>query len=175
MIPQYKGTHGTTRMRAERILQEGFELSPSGRVGSGVYFWQYYSNPQIAVSLAVGWHGSQAKRKGYGEDTSACAVLNACFGVAEQDTVDCTEEILEQVSIMLSKLEDREEDDIGKAYESLIKRIESLRGTPILLAKATVSPPKISFPTKNIMPFPPILVVRDKAVKIEVNLMTLEE
>lgn len=174
-MPQYRGTHGTTMTRAERIMKEGFELSASGRVGSGVYFWQYYSNPQIAVSLAVGWHGSQAKRMGYGADTSACAVLDACFRVAEQDTLDCTEEILEQVSIMLSKLEDRKEDDIGKAYESLIGRIELLRGTPILLAKATVSPPRISFPTKNVMPYPPILVVRNKAVKIEVNLMTLEE
>lgn len=174
-MPQYRGTHGTTMMRAERILKEGFDISPAGRIGAGVYFWQYYSNPKIAVSLAVGWHNTQAKRKGYGEDESNCAVLDASFSVGEQDTLDCTEEILEQVSIMLEKLDDRKEDDIGKAYESLIKRIELLRGTPILLAKATVSPPKMSFPIKNVMPYPPILVVRNKAVKIDVNLMALEE
>lgn len=174
-MPQYKGTHGTTMMRAERILREGFQISSAGRVGVGIYFWQYYTNPKIANALAVGWYGSQVKRNQYGIDDTGCAVLDAAFDVAEQDTLDCTEEVLEQVTIMLDKLADRTEDDIGKAYESLIKRIELLRGTPILLAKATVSPPKMSFPVKNVMPFPPILVVRDKAVKIDVSLMTLEE
>jgi hypothetical protein len=174
-MPQYKGTHGTTRKRAEGILRDGFELSPEGRAGGGVYFWQYYTNPQIANLLAIGWYGSQVKRKQYGDDDTPCAVLDAAFDVAEQDELDCTEEVLEQVTIMLSKLADRTEDDIGKAYESVIQRIELLRRAPILLVKATVSPPKMSFPVKNVMPFPPILVVRNKAVKIDVSLMTLEE
>jgi hypothetical protein len=177
MQQQYSGTHGTTSAKAEVILQDGFKLAAGGRAGHGVYFWQYYENPKIAIQLAKAWYNHQVKRQNYGSDKSPCAVLDAAFKVAEQDVLDCTGEIAEQAWIMLEKLdENSRDDDIGKVYESLISRIEALRGAPILVAKANVSPPpKMNFPLKIAIPFPPILVVRNSAVNININLMALEE
>jgi len=171
-MPTFKGTHGTSKQRAEVIMENGFRISTSGRAGKGIYFWQYFDDPQIANGLAIGWYESQAKRKAYQEENPECAVIDATFEADEDDVLDCTGEIMEKIAIILQKLSERSEDDISNAYESIIGRLETFRGKPILVAKAHVTPPKMSFPLKQVIPYPPILVVRDESVKIELKLVT---
>lgn len=172
-MPQFKGTHGTTRLRAQKILAEGFRISDSGRAGKGAYFWEYYDEAIIANSLAVGWYQSQLRRQAYDEKNPECAVIDVSFEVDDDDALDCTREILEKVGVMLiKKLSQPTEDDINNAYESIISRIEKLRGKPILVTRAIVSPPKrMSFPIIQAFPYPGILVVRDESVKIEAKLV----
>lgn len=171
----FKGTHGTTKSRAEQILESGFKISDSGRAGRGVYFWQYFENPKIATNLAVGWFESQVKRGAYKEPSPECAVLDSRIFTDEDDSLDCTGEVLERVAIMLEKISDRTEDDISRAYDYVISKLEDMLGRPILVARAMVSPPKMSFAIKQLVPYPPILVVRDQSVKIESKLVINEE
>lgn len=169
-MPTLKGTHGTTKLRAGEILKSGFHISTAGRAGKGIYFWQYFEDPQLANGLAIGWYEAQAKRGAYGEKNPECAVLDASFFADDDDILDCTAEVVEQVAIMLQKLPNRSEDDISNAYDSVIGRVEKVRGKPILVAKAHVTPPKMSFPLRQVVPYPPILVVRSESVKIYTKL-----
>lgn len=152
-------------------MKNGFNISAEGRAGKGVYFWQYYGSSVIAKELAVGWYLGQAKRNAYKEENSECAVIDATFDVEDDDILDCTGEILEEATLLLRKLAPYSEDDIHGTYEALIGRVEALRGKPFLATKAIVSPPKMSFPSKQTMPYPPILVVRSQEVKIAAQLM----
>ena len=161
--------------RAQSILEKGFELAPVGRAGKGAYFWQYYGDPTLANELAIGWYKDQVRRKVYDEEDPTCAVIDASFEVDEEDAIDCTGDIQERVAIMLRKLANRTENDISDAYDSIISKIEEKRGKPFLLARAYVSPPKISFPDRQIVPYPSILVVRDLSVKMELKIVETEE
>lgn len=172
-MPTFKGTHGTTKLRAEKIIEGGFQISPAGRAGKGIYFWQYHEDSTIARNLAIGWYDSQARRGVYEEKTPECAVIDATFDADAEDYLDCTGEILESIgTLLLNKLGNPTEEDIDRAYEFVIGGIEKKRGRPVLVAKTMVSPPKrMSFPIIQVLPYPGILVVRDESVKIETKIV----
>lgn len=178
MMQKHKGTHGTTMLSAKSILSNGFDFgrAAAGRVGKGLYFWEYFDDPLFANEYAIAWYQSQKRRGVYKEKDSICAVIDASFEVCTDDTVDCTGRMQERVGIMLRKLSERTDDDIGDAYESIITKIEVKRGKRFLLAKAIVSPPpKMFFLEKQVIPHPSVLVVRDESVKLELKIVETEE
>ena len=171
-MPTYRGTHGTTQLSADSILLNGFEIPQAGRIGRGAYFWQYYNDPTSAQALAKGWFESQVRRRAFAEKDPKLAILDASFNVENDSFFDCTGEILEQVTAILRKLNSWSDEEIGNTYEALIARMERNLGRPILLARATVSPPqKMAFIENKVMPHPAVLVVRNKSVKITTQLV----
>lgn len=170
-MPAYRGTHGTTQRCAAEILSGGFRLSTEGRAGRGVYFWQYFADVEIAKELAIRWFEQQNKRRAYPEPDPQCAVISGKFEVSEDDVLDCSGELIEEITLTLQRMVTWTDDDIGATYESLISRIEALRGKPIMLVKTMVSPPKGAFKPKQVLPYPGALIVRDKSVEIDAELL----
>ena len=81
-----KGTHGTSRSRANNIVANGFRLSPVGKRGSGVYFWGYLSDSMetISRSLAEAWWFDVKRRHLYDKDENkSCSVVFASFDVSD--------------------------------------------------------------------------------------------
>jgi hypothetical protein len=170
-MPTYRGTHGTTQLSAASILLDGFRIPMVGRIGRGAYFWQYYNDSTSARALAKGWFDSQVRRGAFKEKDPKLAVLDVSFDVDDESFFDCTGEVLEEATAMLRKLNTWSDEEIGSTYETIIARVERNLGRPVLLARATVSPPKMAFKENKVMPHPAVLVVRDKSVKIAKQLV----
>lgn len=71
------GTHGTSKSRAEAILEQGFITKP-GRIGNGAYFWTAVNNSQdciqLAHKLAKTWATTAQSRGQYPKESDLAVV-----------------------------------------------------------------------------------------------------
>src|SRR4030042_5881824 len=117
------GLHGTTRSRADNILNNNFLPNP-GRVGKGIYFWRKnaYSN-----ALAKGWYDFYLKKKNYEHDTDKrFSFFNVMICVNENNFLDLeSPDIKDQLALIAQKRNiDRsiKEDVISALFDYFIVR-----------------------------------------------------
>jgi len=145
----HRGTHGTSVQRADGIETNGFDPTLVGKAGSGVYLWAYAGDVSTARELALGWYGNQQIRGVFaGETEPKWAILYAEIDVAADDCCDCnTLEFRELLVAWLRGLGRREDepysdDDLCKAYNALIGRIEAKVEHEFCVVHACVPFPK---------------------------------
>lgn len=173
----YRGTHGTSQTRAEQILREGFQTSPVGRVGSGVYLWAYVEDAAVARELAEGWFVSQTNRNVYaGEPDATLSILYAEFDAEDHACIDCdAPEFQEKLTAYMRKLhgdaDTYDEADINVAYNSLISLVEEKRGAECCIVFARVPPPKkMPFKERIFILYPLVYIIRRALESIRVTL-----
>ena len=130
-MPSYRGTHGTTRTRAENISKEGF-TAKVGERGTGAYFWR---ENVYAVPLAVGWYQNQLNRGEYGTDRDKrCSVVKASINVASDTLIDLEDPDIKD-DFLRYFLEKGVEDsrNAGKIYDMFLEMLEEESGKKLAL------------------------------------------
>ena len=79
-----RGSHGTCEANAKSIEKEGkFKASGrKGKLGSGVYFWEYQTDKNLARKLAQAWHQqalNEGKFRDIQKDGKKCAIVFVDF------------------------------------------------------------------------------------------------
>lgn len=136
------GLHGTSRSRADNILNDSFKPNP-GRVGKGIYFWRKnaYSN-----TLAKGWYDFYFKKKNYELDTDKrFTYINVRICVDEENFLDLeSPELKDQLALIAQKRNiDRKtnEDVISALFDYFIGRLEEELQTRYKVWQARVNSP----------------------------------
>ena len=140
-----EGSHGTSKSRSERIMNEGFKLS-SGRYGTGAYFWKksYYY-----IELAKSWY-MQAHHKGvYTEDSNdECAILIVELKCLKRRLLDFEKTDLKDKIAKLAAekgIEITDNERISGLYDMFIKRLERESRCTFQLYCTRVAPPYRKF------------------------------
>jgi len=130
------GVHGTTIEIAHRICKEGFQASPIGRAGPGVYFWRYFSSDKYAKHLAYKWWEHSNKAGNYnriGGNTKCCYVSAK---IEPDHCIDFSHGIMREIirEHILTKLDEikvengkkmSEEEIISGLFVTFVKQIEN--------------------------------------------------
>lgn len=128
----YFGTHGTTKCRADNIVNKGFTISPKGYRGSGVYFWGYTSKSlkQHCHELAVGWWAFAKKKGDYTKDSNtSCRVIYASIeteNLLDLELISIREKLVEYCS----NIDDRnlrglsKKETLTKSYDMFVDDVE---------------------------------------------------
>lgn len=181
-----RGTHGTSRTKADSIVANQFfkpTEAKKGRVGEGVYLWASHENDPadvVATYLAISWHSVHIRSGAYAKDPSTnCAVVGVDISPpAELEYFDATPHKFQNELQLMAILAGPEEFDTGSATSILIKRLERIRSSTILLLKTTVQTPKR--PGRHCavaanFPHSPIYLVRDGGHKLLSNIKIIHE
>jgi len=80
----HKGSHGTTKVIAEKIKKDGFKVS-GGQFVSGAYFWL---ESYLYVELAIGWYKYRLQRYKKDEASPECAVIIAELSCKDEEFID---------------------------------------------------------------------------------------
>jgi len=146
------GIHGTTVEIADRISKEGFQKSPVGRAGPGVYFWRYFNNEKYAKHLAYKWWEYSNKVGNYnriGGNTNCCFVSakiepNNCIDISHGIMREIVRELIltEIDKIKVQHNEKTEEEIISGLFVTFVKQIENNEGILLDALVADVPAPK---------------------------------
>lgn len=141
-----KGTHGTSKTRANSILKESkFKASTDGRVGPGVYFWAYEDNMSFAKCLAENWWFSANHKFGTfkGDDDPSPAVLKAQIEVNKNVYFDTSSEEFLELLIKTAKCKNipRTSDDFNNLRIVILKELEAIKNLSFDVLKAEVDVP----------------------------------
>jgi hypothetical protein len=81
----YKGIHGTSLSRSQKIREKGF-LTSVGRVGPGIYFWM---DGAYARTLAIGWYRQSLAENRYKDDKSVeCVLIYVTLAAEDNEVLD---------------------------------------------------------------------------------------
>lgn len=119
-----EGTHGTTKFRARKIIENGFIPSTGGYRGKGVYFWA--GHDAISLELAEGWFKyaiSTNKIYDENEDNDFDAICAELHILANR-YYDCTHEEFLNKFMVAAKERNVGKDDIAAFYDLFITKIE---------------------------------------------------
>ncbi|MCO7637822.1 hypothetical protein NJI34_13650 [Pseudomonas sp. S 311-6] len=141
-----KGTHGTSRSRAEVISSKGFVATTKECVlMSGVYFWAYDNEISLAKRLAENWwRFSSVKLKSYVEDSDcSLAVLDARIEANENVYFDASAESFLDLLIKTAEARGIEstKQEFNKLRVLLLTEIEAFKKTTFCVIKAEVEVP----------------------------------
>lgn len=167
-----KGTHGTSKSRAKHARDNGFDISPGGRRGSGVYFWGYSNDAEYAIALAKQWWAYSSKKRKYKDDKDGrCSVILATIEVEEAYIIDLEDQFvrdtfIEFSSIYYDAVEGTKNEKISKIYDMFIADFERKVDTRIKLVCVKIQQPngfeKLGFLPLDITGHPLCYVVKDK-------------
>jgi hypothetical protein len=141
-----KGTHGTSKSRAETILrEERFQASDDGLLGAGAYFWAYDNDISLAKRLAHNWwRFACGKYDAYKGDTDPSpAVLAADIQVDPSVYFDANSESFLELLVKTAERKEIEstKDDFNKLRVVLLKEIETVKGISYKVVKAELDVP----------------------------------
>ena len=161
-----KGVHGTCRHYAGLIEEKGFKSSSYGRMGSGAYFWRYFSCADFAEHLGFSWWKKQHKRGAYNkiqgipkrklEESKKCAlvhceiavdpsreVLDLSSGAAKEHVRKMLRAKLEQLSVATGQDKDKDKA-ISELIDLFVKMAEANAGTRYKVVITDVATPGIA-------------------------------
>jgi len=159
-----KGVHGTCRHYAESIEEEGFKSSSYGRMGSGAYFWRYFSCADFAEYLGFSWWKKEHKRGAYNkiqgvprsqrDESKKCALVHCEIAVdPDREVLDLSsgaakENVRKMLRAKLEQLSEVAGQDKDKAISELIdlyvKTTERNAGTSYKVVITDVATPGIA-------------------------------
>lgn len=169
-----KGTHGTSRSKASSIQNDGFNISPGGRRGSGAYFWGYSNDAEYAIALAKQWWAFADKKNKYEDDEDGrCSVILATIEVEESYILNFEDQVvrdsfIEYGTIYYNGVDGDKFDKISKIYDMFIADLEKEEDTRIKLVCVKLQQPngfnneKLGFLPLDITGHPLCYVVKDK-------------
>ncbi|MCB1052962.1 MAG: hypothetical protein KDC71_20335 [Acidobacteria bacterium] len=129
------GCHGTSNKCAAKILAEGFELSPQGKLGAGIYIWEKQEGWR---ELATDWHAQKVAAGRYDGDISI-AIIFCDLTVAGQNFLDMLDTAVKGMVDAFVSSEITVPSD--RMYDWIVERLEKLLGNKILLVRSYVSIP----------------------------------
>lgn len=168
-----KGIHGTTRSAAQKIVQQQtFQATPTGRVGSGVYFWR---DSLYAKELASCWYEYRVRKGDY--QAHEGVLLAADIYVNENEFLDLEHPSYKDALSLFAKTRPSEispADDAGELgvlYNLFIGELEVAAQQTYKVCQVRIpSPPKcLNYPT-FLLWNPLAYVVRDPTCIHSVNL-----
>jgi len=143
-----KGTHGTSKSRAEAIVDsEEFQASADGQLGAGAYFWAYDEDMSLARRLAANcWRFAGKKCNAYeGDADPSLAILKAHIEVGDNVYFDASSESF--LELLIKTAEERKiqstKNDFNKLRAVLLKEIEEVQGFCFGVVRAEVDVPGI--------------------------------
>jgi len=158
----YKGSHGTTRVRAGNILKSSFRKGP-GRHGTGAYFWlesPYY------FQLAIDWfNSSYAEYVTEGESKPECAIIVAELMADDSEVLDLDNRTLRASLMNLvynkEKIRRLNSSDRTRLFDSFIRDLERELHIEFKIVLVRTAPPQGSkYPLSFIGP-PDCGIARD--------------
>ncbi|MDX4955872.1 hypothetical protein [Delftia acidovorans] len=180
-----RGTHGTSRTYADAILAGNWfkpTVAKKSRAGKGVYFWASHEDDAeeiVTKYLAVSWFMVHRRSGIYGKDSDNCAVIGVDISQpSELEYFDATPHKFQNELQLMALTAGAKNFDTGSATSVLIKKLEAIRKSTIILLKTTVQTPKRpgtqcpiakSFPNSN------VYVVRDGGQKLLCNPKIIHE
>lgn len=166
-----KGTHGTSRSKANNIVANGFHASPVGIRGSGVYFWGYLSDSmeEISRNLAKAWWSDATRRQSYSQDSDkSCSVVFAAFDVSNDlhfdfEAQEVRESFIRYSDKMIDRIEGDDDEKASTLYDMFVQRIETKSQKQYKLIHFKVHPPRgFVFPIlRDIIGQPSCYAVKD--------------
>jgi len=165
------GTHGTSRSRAEAIVQSGaFKPSAEGLYSKGVYLWAIHSRPEYAIENARLWWNF-ASRKGIyaGDVDESCAVLRAEVEKTEAYYDAATQEFNENFH-EIARAKGVTKENLKETFAWFLDEIAKELGIKFLVLKVSVpSPPpkgKTLALTQLISKMSPAYVVKEEGLHL---------
>jgi hypothetical protein len=151
-----RGTHGTSKSRANVIISGGKFASSVGLLGNGAYFWAYETEVAFAKRLAVNWWRFCTEKLGsFTTDADpSLAVLNADIEADHSTYFDANSESFKELLVLTAeqKAIDPNQDDFIKLRAVLLKEIENQLGNKFDVIKAEV-PVAGRVPGKSVTPY----------------------
>ncbi|QVW35923.1 hypothetical protein KIP69_03475 [Geobacter sulfurreducens] len=139
LFMELRGTHGTTRSRAEKIQELGFRASP-GIKGTGVYFWR---DNALSGDLARDWYRYYLKKELYAKDSNKqCAVIFGLIACDETNFVNLDDSEIKDDILWLIKNKGLEGDRKGKIYDEYLDMLSRELGNSIKVSQVSVPVPK---------------------------------
>lgn len=170
-IVSYKGSHGTSRSRADKISKAGFERG-RGRAGTGIYFW--LEGP-YCLELAKEWF-NQLKSSGKISDETdpECAIIIASLKAYKSEVLDLENYTLKNKIAQLRK-EKKFTGNSRALHECFVNQLQKEAGTyfKILLVRVTTPKPS-SYPLQD-LGSPICCVARNKDCIFIDNILPCEE
>ncbi|WP_345853986.1 hypothetical protein [Shewanella algae] len=135
-----KGTHGTSRYRADSILRSGFTGNPIGRHGTGTYFWASNEDGDHleAIEMARCYAAERERTGVYEKDIDSSPRVLLCDIVTEHQSfvdVECREmsipfkAFIKKMKAYLNNPKNGSEKERAcKVADEFIAKIERLRG-----------------------------------------------
>ncbi|GGX14011.1 hypothetical protein [Undibacterium macrobrachii] len=160
------GTHGTSKSRADNIQQGQFrQPKEAGRAGTGIYFWAYENEIDLALELAKLWWSNCYESGHYDSDQHKdCKVICAGLNVDETAFFDTSILYFQEKLFQTARSRGvRKGYQLCKLYDTIIKEIEIALKSKFLVIAANVSRPKYDDSTPMIAGTPSFkcYVVRD--------------
>lgn len=170
-----QGVHGTTRAAALKIVQQQtFQISATGRIGAGVYFWR---ESIYAKDLANCWYEYRVRKGDY--QAAEGVILRAEIRLDENEFLDLEHPSYKDALSLFAKTRPSEispADDAGELgvlYNLFIGELEVAAQQTYKVCQVRIpSPPKCpSYPT-FLLGNPLAYVVRDSTC---IHLVNFEE
>jgi len=150
------GIHGTCVSLAEKINEEGFKKSITGRAGPGVYFWRYFSDPTYASYLGYEWWKYSDKRGNYNKKhitNKKCCLIQAEIIINDGIVFDLShgrykESLRNFINSGLQRLKGQpdydlqEENEVSALFELFVAKVEKMIGKRITAIITDVAVPK---------------------------------
>ncbi len=159
-----KGSHGTSKVRAQIILSDGF-ISGSGRGGTGIYFWEESDH---YIELSKAWYCQSCERKYFKDEKNPeCAVLIAELLTNDKEFLDLEDDSLKNAIFRLAKhfnIKDNDLSDLSALYDLFYENLENDLKINYKIISLRVAAPKTKFLKDysiKILGVPRCLVVRD--------------
>lgn len=161
------GTHGTSRTRAESIQLGQFKRPhKAGRAGTGVYFWSYEDEIDLALELAKLWWKRCFDNGDYVADTHKdCKVVCASLNLDQSLFFDASDSYFQTKLFQTAKSRNvTNQYGLARLYDVVISDIEKALNVKYLVIVANVSRPNstVSTPMISCTPSFKCYVVRDK-------------
>ena len=147
----HKGTHGTTKTRADAISCKGFEIFNTAPIrGNGVYFWR---DNAFGDELAKCWYKKQLRDGMYDSDAlKTCSVIKVDIKVEEDQTINLEDPEIKD--IILRTIADKgilSKKAICSVYDRYLECMERKLNKKIQLALTQVqAPDSYIYPKKYI-------------------------
>ena len=158
-----RGAHGTCRSFARSIGKDGFKLKEDegrqGKLGTGVYFWEYCDAKAIATELSRGWYVQAEKSEkspyeGIRGEPRCCAVVYVGFKephkILRLDTDESRTILQEFYDEIIEKLEHVDRAEQCNICDNLVMRLEKKGGFKYDLVGGQVHLPAKGLPKNHI-------------------------
>lgn len=118
-----------------------------GRIGTGIYAWSEF---ELFLELAKGWYRQRHSRHGYKscQDTTGVILVLSCVINDTREYIDLTDRDYQSMLYKVVKrldLDVYDENDVGKAADFLISRLEAKQGMSITVVEFLVDYPNEKF------------------------------
>lgn len=143
-----KGSHGCTLSIGIEIEKNGFQIMDSerSRIGRGTYFW---GHERYLESLAFSWAKFRCNKPGCEESTATIFFVD--LETHEDKFLAIDDDFKEElIELMLDRgMNPEDDEDLTRAHNLLISRIEKANGSPFSVVSGKVSLPPRRFLDKD--------------------------